>query len=132
MLGKTAIIGKVLGDRDLGTISDFSSDLEFQGDKIFFPNFKSNGSLVAISAKGDYHWDSEALDFQVVAEPLKPFFGQITKLLPKVVDPFSILLERRLTGTLEEPKWEASIREIFRKKVTEKKSPPQADTILSD
>ena len=114
MLNSKAIIGRVLPKNDLGKITSFKSNLNFKGEKVELPDFRTNGNLIAISARGNYGLSSHLLDFQVIAEPLKPFFGQFTKLLPKVIDPFVILLERRLTGTIQEPKWEASLRNIFR------------------
>ncbi len=116
MLNSQAIIGKVLPKNDLGKITNFRSNLNFKGKNVELPDFRTNGNLIAISARGDYGLNSQELDFHVKAEPLKPFFGQISKLLPKVVDPFVLLLERRLTGTIRKPKWEASIRDMFRSK----------------
>ncbi len=116
MLNSQAIIGKVVPKNDLGKITNFRSNLNFKGTNVELPDFRTNGNLIAISAKGDYDLSSQGLDFLVKAEPLKPFFGQFSKLLPKVVDPFVLLLERRLAGTIQNPKWEASIRDMFRAK----------------
>lgn len=120
MIGNVHVIDKVIPARDIGNITQLTSSLEFRGDRIFMPDLQTNGGLVAIKASGSYWWENKNLDFRVVAEPLKPFFS---RFVPQIIDPFSVLLERQLTGTLEHPIWKegSAIRDLF----TPNESPPK-------
>ncbi len=115
MVTRTGILGKVIPGGGLGKITELRTDIEFAGDRLYFPNLKTNGSLIAIVANGNYWWKTRNLDFRVTAEPLNLLLG---KILPRAIDPFAILLERRLSGKLEDPKWEeiSAIRDLFRQK----------------
>ena len=112
----------VLPQRDVGEISEISSELKFENQLVAFDNLKTDGSILAIYADGNYWWKSQELDFRVTARPLNPFFS---KFLPKAIDPFAILLERRLKGTLKEPTWEevSALRDLFRPKEVDKEPP---------
>ena len=123
-LSKMKIVKLVLPQgEEAGEITELSSDIEFQGNKVSFQNMKTNGNIVLIAAEGDYWWVSNELDFRVTAKPLNPLFR---RFLPEAIDPFAILLERRLTGTLSDPKWEevSAIRDLFRPKDEKTKQPP--------
>ncbi len=112
-LGGTRFIGKIIPQSDLGVISKLNADLEFIDDRVNVPYLKTNGTLVTIAANGNYWWDTRQLDFRVTAEPLNSFFS---KFVPEAIDPFDILLERRLKGTIDVPEWEeiSAIRDFFR------------------
>jgi hypothetical protein len=112
-VGAARIIGKIIPRAELGVISKLNADLKFFDDRVNVPNLKTNGSVIAISANGNYWWETRQLDFRVTAEPLNSFFS---KFVPKAIDPFDILLERRLKGTIEAPEWEeiSAIRDLFR------------------
>ena len=114
-LGKMKIFKLVVPQEEVGAISELSSDIEFQENKVYFQNMKTNGNIVLITADGYYGWSTKELDFRVKAKPLNPIFRNF---LPEAIDPFSILLERRLTGKLNDPKWEevSAIRDLFRTK----------------
>ena len=107
---------------ELGEITELSSDIEFQENKVYFQNMKTNGNVVLITADGYYWWGTNELDFRVKAKPLNPFFS---KFLPAAIDPFAILLERRLKGKLDDPKWEevSALRDLFRAKEDETLQP---------
>ena len=121
-LSNMKIIGLVVPQGEIGEITELTGDVEFQDNKIYFPNLKTNGNLVLITADGYYWWNTRELNFRVKAKPLNPFFS---KFLPEAIDPFAILLERRLSGKLDAPKWEeiSAIRDLFRSKEEETISP---------
>ncbi len=108
-----AALGKMVPDGDLVNITELRGDLRFNDQTIHMPNLQSNGNLIAISAVGDYHWSDRMLNVRVTAEPLK---SVISKFLPSVMDPFSLLFVRELTGTPDAPQWRElpKIRDLFK------------------
>lgn len=92
---------------NLAEITRLHSTLDFQGDRVYMPDLESNGTIVAINAKGYYIWGTKTLDYRIKATPLRPLhiwrrFILKLPLVPKVMD----LLNSRVSGPVDDPKWE--------------------------
>lgn len=123
------LLNRIIPAGDLAKITALDSDLRFTPKFIQLVKLQTNGSLVAVSADGYYNWDPGSLDFYLRAEPLRNFFSswKLLSIIPDLVTrPLSVLLERRLIGTLDKPKWEdiTVIRNLFRRK--KKSAPPHS------
>lgn len=103
-----SILDRVIPASDLAKITELRSRLRFKGDHLLVEELATNGTLVALTGGGTYRWDSQAVDMRIRAEPLRNLF--LWKRLPfvsqLVQQPLNVLLERRLTGTVNNPKWE--------------------------
>ena len=101
---------KSITNRNFGRINQFDAQLQFLGEHIHIPKLQSNGTILSIRSKGDYWWRSGKIDFHIKAYPFQsvPVFGVFPWLLsriPLIKHPFALLFERRLTGTIQNPKW---------------------------
>jgi hypothetical protein len=89
--------GKASG---LGRISALRADLMFDGERISVPNLVTDGTVISLSGSGEYSWDTERIEFEVVGEtfrklPVVSFFSKT----------FSWVFNARLTGTRSDYKW---------------------------
>jgi hypothetical protein len=82
-----------------------ASSFEVRRDRILMPDIRITGPTAALKAGGTYFLRDHTVDFRASLHPLRESSGAITKLFGKLLDPFSGLLEIRLTGTLRHPKW---------------------------
>jgi hypothetical protein len=110
------LLDKWIPAGDLAKISELDASLSFDGDSVSTDDLRTNGTLVALTGEGSYKWATREPDFVVRAEPLKSFFGSFRLQLPVISDllggTVNILMERRLTGTIDEPKWQ-SLTNVF-------------------
>lgn len=110
-------LGKVTGAK-VGEITRADADFELKGDRIAISQLHTNGDLVSISASGFCWWRTGGLDLRVRAHPLDNTYNQniFKKILGILPNPFTPLLEYRLTGTWKDRHWEqlSSIRDIVR------------------
>jgi len=91
-----------IGDR-WGVISDLDADFEFRKDHLYSENIQTNGNVIALRSEGEYYWSTGNFDFLIHAEILKsvlPF-----KIISKMLDPISGLLESRVTRGNGKIKW---------------------------
>jgi len=115
--GNASLSGDALGDvRLLGLLSELLSftSLHFNsarasfkvaGPKLDFSQVNITGSNSAIDARGTYGLDQHELDFTAKVNPFQESSFLPTALLGVVFTPFSSVLEVKLTGQLEKPKW---------------------------
>ena len=96
-----------IGDR-WGVISELDADFDFKKDHLYSDNIQTNGNVVALRSDGSYFWDTGNFDFLIHAEILKS-----VKILSKILDPITGLLENRVKRTNGEIKWESE--KIFKK-----------------
>jgi len=117
--GHADLSGPELGQvRMLGLLSELLSftslrftqldtDFQIDGRKLVFPegHLKLTGANSVLEANGTYALDQKQLDFNAKVFPL----GKSRFLLPQVFNmvltPLSEILEVKLSGTLEKPKW---------------------------
>jgi hypothetical protein len=79
---------------DWGVISELSADFAFEGDHLTTENIQTNGNVIALRGRGKYYWRSGDYDFLIHAEVFKSALPY--KLLSKMFDPLTGLLERRV------------------------------------
>lgn len=97
-------LGRAWSMDKVGTITNMDCDFDLVGDRLMLKSFKSDGGFVALSAKGDYFWNTNEFDIKFRAELLKsalPF-----ETMSTVLSPVSWMLDRRLKGKLDSYKWE--------------------------
>ncbi|MES1166702.1 MAG: AsmA-like C-terminal region-containing protein [Pseudomonadota bacterium] len=81
------------------------ADFQIDGRNVVFPKVELTGANSQIDAKGSYALDQKALDFNAKVYPLREskfFFPQVFNA---VLTPLSEILEVKLSGSLDNPKW---------------------------
>ncbi len=97
-------LGKAWSLKSLGSITTVDCDFNLVGNKLTTESFKSDGGVVALSANGDYLWNTNEFDFKFRAALLKgalPF-----ETMSALLSPVSWMLERRLHGKDKTFCWE--------------------------
>ncbi len=97
------LTSKWLGNR-WGVISDLDADFKYEKDHIYSNNIHTNGNVVALRSRGKFFWATGDFNFLVHAEVLKsvlPF-----KMLTRIFDPITGLMESRVIREDGEIKWE--------------------------
>lgn len=128
-------LGDVLGSLGikLGNLSlhDATSTFEVHHDKIVFPKIRITGHSGRLETDGTYRISDGAVDFKARLYPLRESSGVFSQFFGIILDPFSFLLEMRLTGTLREPRWSFTrdprsiLRDLTRQKEQKDATPPE-------
>lgn len=98
------LIGQAWAINKFGNISELKGDYELKGDHLYTNSIRTDGSIIAIQAKGKYYWNTNEYDFGVKAELLKhllPF-----KAMAYLLSPVTWLFEARVSGKGNDAKWE--------------------------
>ncbi len=95
-------VGVKIGD--LG-FKEVTSNFAVQRDRIKFTETRIAGNTAALQTEGMYFMADKNLDFKARLYPLRASSGALTQIFGVILDPFSFLLEVRLTGTLKKPHW---------------------------
>ncbi|MFW6414425.1 MAG: AsmA-like C-terminal region-containing protein [Verrucomicrobiota bacterium] len=106
-----ARLGDLLGMGKLGRISKLDAPVKFSGNHLQVKEFKTDGTILALSGNGKYYWDRQnQLDFKVYGELLKS-----TRLIPFLLKPASWFFEAKLSGSLDDYKWSVMgpVKRIF-------------------
>lgn len=115
--GNATLNGETLGEvRMLGLLSELLSftslrftsaraSFKVEGNRLEFPQINVTGSNSAIDAHGNYTLDRHELDFIARVNPFQESSFLPTALLGAVFTPFAPLLEVKLTGLIDKPKW---------------------------
>jgi len=116
--GEAVIKGAELGEvRMLGLFSEllpftslrFTSaraDFKMDGPRLVFPDVSVTGANSEIQAHGAYAIDKHQLDFKAKFFPFQKSKSLPQELMGRVLAPLSQFLEVKLTGSIENPKWE--------------------------
>ncbi len=115
--GNAALQGAELGEiRLLGGLSallDFTalrfnsarSDFKVEGPTLVFPAVDITGENSAIQAHGDYSLQRRQLDFNARVFPFHEGGSLLQNVVGAVLTPIATILEVKLTGPLDQPKW---------------------------
>lgn len=115
--GNAALQGAELGEiRLLGGLSallDFTalrfnsarSDFKIEGPTLVFPAVDITGENSAIQAHGDYSLQRRQLDFNARVFPFHEGGSLLQNVVGAVLTPLATILEVKLTGPLDQPKW---------------------------
>lgn len=120
--GNAAVTGTNLGEIQLfGLLSQALSGLSFnfsslkldaihssfrlENGRLRFPDLKVTGPSAVIDARGDFVIDTTALDFTAKFKPFEESRSILTTALGIVINPITSILELKLTGPLNAPKW---------------------------
>lgn len=115
--GNAALEGPGLGEvRLLGMLSallEFTSlrftsvrtDFRLEKSQITFPSVLITGPNSAIQAHGDYSLERGQLDFNARVYPFQEGKTLLESVMGAVLLPLSTVLEVKLTGALDDPKW---------------------------
>ncbi len=138
--GNASLVGELGQVRLLGLLSELlnftalrftnaRTDFKIQGTKITFPSLNVTGANSAIAAHGNYFLDRHELDFNARVYPFQESKGLLQSVVGAVLTPFSAVLEVKLTGALDQPKWAFVIgpTNLFRSLSEGSPSPATAD-----
>ena len=100
--GLSAILSKILPDFTLFAQTDASGDFAIRNSRVASRNVQLQGTVFSVKAAGDYGFDT-SLDFRVEVQLLRS--GPVAALVRLATLPVTRLLEFRLTGTFEDPRW---------------------------
>ena len=84
----------------LGQITSLSTDVEFMGTRVVFPNISTDGTIIALSGSGEYSWEKDRLKAYISGEALKDI-----SLISIILKPFSWAFHAELTGTKDKAEW---------------------------
>ena len=84
----------------LGQITSLSTDVEFKGTRLVFPNISTDGTLIALSGSGEYSWEKDRLKAYISGEALKDI-----SLISIILKPFSWAFHAELTGSKNKAEW---------------------------
>lgn len=90
--------------KDWGNITKLDADLDFRKDHVYSGNIITDGTAIALRAKGSYYWHSNDFDFLIHADIMKgalPF-----NIVTKLFNPLSWLLETKVYRKDGKIKWE--------------------------
>lgn len=84
----------------LGSITQLDADIEFLGNRLSVPQLYTNGTIMALRAKGEYGFEDEKMKFLVTGVPL-----QEVGILSLVLRPLTWAFQAELSGTRSLHKW---------------------------
>ncbi|ACB73382.1 AsmA-like C-terminal region-containing protein [Opitutus terrae] len=142
--GSASIVGPELGQvRLLGLLSDLlnftalrfthaQGNFKIEGPKVSFPSVNVTGANSAIQAHGSYSLARRELDFNARVYPFQESSSLLQNVVGVMLTPLSAVLEVKLTGGLDEPKWAFVIgpTNLFRalSEPTESAAPPPGNS----
>ncbi len=115
--GHATLGGPELGQvRMLGLLSELlnftslrftklQTDFQIDGRSLVFPKVELTGANSQIDARGSYALDQKVLDFNAKVYPLGESRFFLPQVFSAVLTPLSEILEVKLTGNLDNPKW---------------------------
>jgi len=101
----SALLHRALGVKDWGKISSLDADFVFQGDRLRTTNLRTDGTVVALTAEGEYLLAPGGdYDFALRARLLRKALP--INLLSRLLDPVGWLLETRVQRKDGKVTWE--------------------------
>jgi len=85
------------------------SSFELQDGALFFQDLKVTGPSAVIDARGNYNLTTNALDFSAKFKPYEQPGSLLAAAVSLVINPLTSILELRLGGRLDDPKWSVKI-----------------------
>ncbi len=110
--GLSQILGRIYPGLGFATQTDLRTEYEVGDRRVHMDDIRIEGNILSIRGWGHYHLDDD-LNFRVQVEPLRR--GFLVDAVRFLTFPVSRILQLRLRGTLEEPRWriEAIPRELM-------------------
>lgn len=111
--GLTDLLGKPWIGNNWGEIRSVDGEFTLKHDHIHSDSIQTDGNVIALSADGDYYWNTQEYDFHIRAKILEdalPFH-----LVSRILDPLSWFFEARLHGQGKDWKWEtiSAVKRLF-------------------
>ena len=100
--GLTSVLGHVFPDFNLFAQTDARGNFAIRNSRVYSDDIELMGTVFSVKASGRYAFDGD-LRFRVEVQPLRK--GPVATLLRLATRPVTRLLEFRLTGTFDSPKW---------------------------
>lgn len=100
--GLTAILSKVIPEFNLFAQTDATAAFTLHGGRLISRNIELQGTVFSIKALGSYTFAGD-LDYRVEVQLLRG--GPVATLVRLATRPVTRLLEFRLTGSFEDPRW---------------------------
>ncbi len=99
---------------DWDELSRIECDFTLEKDRGRTDNIRTDGKLLSLEGSGTYSWQTQDADFRFRIRPPENAPG--FKILSKMFDPVSWLLEARLHGKWNNLKWEqiSAVKDLFR------------------
>lgn len=112
--GFTDLMGKSLISREWGEVTSADCTYTLEKDHFQTDSIQTDGNAVALSASGQYYWNTSETDFKVRAKLLKNILPY--ELFSKLLNPLSWVFEARLHGKGTDLKWEqgAGLKKMFK------------------
>ena len=101
-------LGWLLGSAGTGKITRVDAELRFLGNHLYIPSILTDGTIIALSGRGDYSWENDYVNFAISGEALK----NIT-LLNYLFAPLTWAFNAELVGPRKTAEWE--LRSSLRK-----------------
>ncbi len=100
--GLSAILSKIIPDSTLFAQTDASGNYTIRNSRLSSRDIQLKGTVFSVKAAGDYSFDG-GLDYRVEVQLLRS--GPVAAIVRLATLPVTRLLEFRLTGTFEDPRW---------------------------
>lgn len=101
----SAILAKIIPEFNLFAQTDAHGDFTIRNGRLYSRNIQLQGTLFSIKAAGHYGFAGD-LDYQIEVQLLRG--GPVAALVRLATLPVTRLLEFRLTGTFDDPRWRPS------------------------
>jgi hypothetical protein len=100
--GLTSILGRLFPDFNFFAQTDARGHFAIRNSRVYSSDIELMGSLFSVKASGRYAFNGD-LRYRVEVQPLRK--GPVAALVRFATMPVTRLLEFRLTGTFEDPRW---------------------------
>jgi hypothetical protein len=107
------------------------ADFKLDGRQLEFPDLRITGRSASVELKGLYRLDLFQMDFNARVSPYELSKNPLANVFDVVLTPFTSVLELKLTGSLEQPKWRFTygpssiLRSLAGKKDNFEETPPE-------
>lgn len=144
--GNAALTGADLGEIQLfgllsqalsGLSLNFSSlkldaartSFRLEDGRLRFPDLKVSGPSAVIDARGEFAIETSALEFTAKFKPFEENKTLFTTALGIVINPIASILELRLGGTLQAPKWSIDLGSLTQQREPDRPVEKKVDGI---
>jgi hypothetical protein len=112
--GFTDMMGKSLVSHEWGEVTSADCTYTLENDHFKTDSIQTDGNTIALSANGQYYWNTSETDFRVRAKLLKNILPY--ELFSKLLNPLSWVFEARLHGKGTDLKWEqgSGLKKMFK------------------
>lgn len=90
-------------------LDEARTSFRLDGGRLYFPDLRISGRSAVIDARGNFTFDTTALDFTARFKPYEENRNLLTGVIGIVINPLTSILELKLTGPISKPDWSIEV-----------------------